>query len=295
MSGGESIGVLGIGIMGSQMARRLAEASYEVKVWNRTPEKAERLTSHGVSVAATPAEAAAGTRCTILMLSDGPTCDAVLHDAGVLEAMPPGATLVVMSSIPVETARAQAVAAREHGLDYLDAPVSGGERGASEGTLAIMAGGEPAAFERVRPILERLGRPTLVGPAGTGQLAKLCNQLIVAGTIATVAEAMLLAQAGGADLAAVREALQGGFADSTVLKQHAPRMIQRDFAPGGPAKWQLKDTRTAVALAASLDLELPLARLVDTLFADMVANGDGELDHSGVLRELLRRNRLPVA
>lgn len=157
-----------------------------------------------------------------------------------------------------------------------------------------MVGGEEIAFERVRPLMASMGRPIHVGPAGAGELAKLVNQLIVASTIATVAEAMLLAERGGADPSKVREALLGGFADSTILHQHAPRMIERNFVPGGPAKYQVKDTATAVAFADSLRLELPVLRLVDRLFEDMVLHGDGELDHSGIIREIRRRNRLDV-
>ncbi|WP_207477131.1 NAD(P)-dependent oxidoreductase [Arenibaculum pallidiluteum] len=295
MAGRQEIGFLGTGIMGFQMARRLAEAGHGVRAWNRSPEKAERLAPFGVRIAASPDEAVRDAHVAICMLSSGPVCDAVLLGPdGAVGAMRPGSVLVVMSSIPVETARGQAEAAAARGLGYVDAPVSGGEKGASEGTLAIMAGGDEADFERVRAVLEVMGRPTRVGPAGTGELAKLVNQVIVASTVAVVAEAVLLAERGGADPAKLREALLGGFADSTILKLHAPRMIARDFRPGGPSKYQLKDTRTAMELAAGLGLELPVARLVDGLFADLVAHGDGELDHSAVIREIRRRNGLPL-
>jgi 3-hydroxyisobutyrate dehydrogenase-like beta-hydroxyacid dehydrogenase len=290
------IGFLGTGIMGFQMARRLAEAGRKVRAWNRSRDKAERLRPFGAEVAGTAAEAVRDADVVICMLSSGPICDEVLLGSGqALAGMRAGGSmLVVMSSIPVETAQAQAEAAAARGVAYLDAPVSGGEKGAAEGTLAIMAGGEEVAFERARPVLAIMGRPTRVGPAGAGHLAKLVNQLIVAGIIAVVAEALLLAERGGADPAGVREALLGGFADSTILKQHGRRMIERDFKPGGPAKHQVKDTGTAVALARKLGLELPVAALADRLFADLVAHGDGELDHSALIRELRRRNRLPA-
>jgi 3-hydroxyisobutyrate dehydrogenase-like beta-hydroxyacid dehydrogenase len=286
-----TIGFIGTGIMGGPMARRLIDAGHDVRVWNRTAAKAAAL---GATPAATPAAAADGTEIVIVMLSSGPVCDEViLGEHGLLDAMPPDSLLIVMSSIPVETARHQAEAAGERHLHYLDAPVSGGERGAIDGSLAIMAGGDEATFARARPVLESLGRPVRIGPAGSGQLAKLVNQLVVASTIATVSEAMLLAERGGADPARVREALLGGFADSTILRVHGQRMIEQDFAPGGPAKWQLKDTRTALSQADSLGLDLPVATLVNRLFEDMVANGDGELDHSALIRELRRRNALP--
>ena len=166
------------------------------------------------------------------MLSSGPVCDETLIGGGVLGAMRPGSLLIVMSSIPVATAQSQAELAAERGIDYLDAPVSGGETGAREGTLAIMAGGAQDVFERARPLLEVMGRPTHIGPAGTGQLSKLVNQMIVASTTVTVAEAMLLAERGGADPAKVREALLGGFANSTILRQHALRMIRTRFQAG---------------------------------------------------------------
>lgn len=292
MRSNSTLAVIGTGIMGGPMARRLVDAGHNVHVWNRSPDKAVSLVTQGATLSETAADAARGAALVIVMLSDGPTCDDILlGDSGVLAAMEPGSLLVVMSSIPVETARHQASAASARGIDYLDAPVSGGEKGAIEGSLAIMAGGEEAVFERAKPLLQHLGRPVRVGPVGTGQLAKLVNQLVVASTIATVAEALLLAERGGADASRVREALLGGFADSTILRAHGERMLKEDFAPGGPAKWQLKDTRTAVAQAESLGLKLPVATLVNDLFEDLVDNGHGDLDHSSLILELRRRNR----
>ena len=287
------IGFIGTGIMGFQMARRLADAGHRLAVWNRTRDKAERLAASGARVAATPAEAATAAEVVIGMLADGPTSEAVWLGHGVVAAMRPGALLIDMASIPVETARAQAERCRAAGIGYLDTPVSGGEKGATDGTLAIMAGGEPADFARAEPLFEAMGRPTLVGPAGSGALAKLCNQLIVANTIATVAEALLLAERGGADAAAVRRALMGGFADSAILRNHGERMLARDFKPGGPAKYQLKDVRTATGLARSLELELPVTALVETMFAALVEQqGGADLDHSALILELRRRNGL---
>lgn len=286
-----SIGFIGTGIMGGHMARRLAEAGYRVVAWNRTAEKAEALTAHGVAVAASASEAAARADAVICMLSSGPVCDAVLGGRdGVIAATPTDATLVVMSSIPVEIARAQAEACARRGLNYIDAPVSGGERGARDGTLAIMAGGSAETVDALATLFAVLGRVTHVGPTGSGQLAKLANQLIVASNICAVAEALLLAERGGADPAKVREALLGGFADSTVLRQHGERMVRGDFAPGGPAKYQVKDTSTALRLARSLGLNLPVALAVDRLFQSLVDHGGGDLDHSAALMELRRAN-----
>lgn len=285
-----TVGFIGTGIMGAHMARRLAQAGHRVRAWNRTADKATRLASFGVQVCATAAACAQDADFVVCMLSSGPVCDSVLlGDGGVLAAMKPDSTLVVMSSIPVETARGQATAAAARGIAYLDAPVSGGEAGAEAGRLAIMAGGDARVFGRTCGLFEAMGRPTHVGPAGAGQLAKLVNQMMVATTIAAVAEALVFAERGGADPARVREALLGGFADSTILRQHGLRMVEGNFKPGGPAKYQVKDTHTAMALAETLGVKLSVLGVVDKLFADMVDHGDGDLDHSALILEVKRR------
>ena len=290
MTASLTVGFVGTGIMGAHMARRLAVAGHRVQAWNRTTEKAHQLRQFGVHVTATAADVAREADVVICMLSSGPVCDEVLlGDGEVLATMKRGSTLIVMSSIPVESAKHQSAEASARGVDYLDAPVSGGEKGAEAGTLAIMAGGNDAVFERSRSLFEAMGRPVRVGPAGSGQLSKLVNQMMVASSIASVAEALLFAERGGADPARVREALLGGFADSTVLRQHGQRMIDSNFVPGGPAKYQVKDTSTALALSRSIGLELPILNLVDRLFGDMVSHGDGDLDHSAIIREFRRR------
>jgi len=290
-----TIGFVGTGIMGFPMARHLVQAGYRVQAWNRTPQKAQRLREFGVSVVTAAVDAVRNADVLVCMLSSGPSCDEILlGDHGLIAGMRPGSLLIVMSSIPVDTARNQAQQAAARGIAYVDAPVSGGEKGATEATLAIMTGGTAEAYEQARPLLEKMGRPTHVGPAGSGELAKLVNQMMVANNIASVAEAILLAESGGADPAKVREALLGGFADSTILRQHALRMISGDFAPGGPARYQLKDTTTAIHFARSVGLDLPMLNKADQLFSDMLESGDGDLDHSGIIRELRRRNHLPI-
>ena len=289
-----TVGFIGTGIMGKPMARNLLQAGYPVRAWNRSPAKALELAAHGAEVLPTPALAAKGAQVLVCMLSDGPTCDEVLFgEGGAARVLAPGALVIVMSSIAVDSAVEQARQCAALGLHYLDAPVSGGERGAREASLAIMVGGEVAAFEQGRQVLAAMGRPVHVGPAGTGELSKLVNQLIVASTIATVAEGLLLAERGGADPSKVHEALMGGFVDSPIWRQHGQRMLDNDFTPGGPAKWQLKDTRTALAQAQKLGLSLPVGSLVDGLFQAMIEAGDGELDHAGLIRQLRRHNQLP--
>ncbi len=290
----ETVAFIGTGIMGKPMVRNLLQAGYPVRIWNRSAAKAEELAAHDAKVFQSAAQAADGAQVLVCMLSDGPTCDQILFgEGGAALALAEGALVIVMSSIPVETAVEHARLCAAQGLRYLDAPVSGGERGAREASLAIMVGGEAAAFEQGRAVLAAMGRPVHVGPAGTGQLSKLVNQLIVASTIATVAEGLLLAERGGADPTKVHQALLGGFVDSPIWRQHGQRMLDNDFTPGGAAKWQLKDTHTALAQARALGLTLPVANLVDGLFQKMVEAGDGELDHAGLIRQLRRDNPLP--
>lgn len=284
------IAVFGTGIMGAPIARNLAAAGHDVVVWNRSFDKAEALAGAGITPVRGAREAAQGADAAILMVSTGAVCDALLFgDEGIAAALPRGATVIVMSSIPVETARAEAQRLADAGIDYVDAPVSGGERGAVAGTLTIMAGGSADVVSKVAGWLVPVGRVTHVGPAGSGQLAKLANQLIVGVTIGAVAEALLLVEAGGGDAEAVHRALQGGFADSTIWRQHGERMIRRDFQPGAHATVQLKDLDTSTRLAGSLGLELPFADLARDLYAAMCEGPRAALDHSALYLELAER------
>lgn len=289
-----NIGFIGTGIMGWPMAKNLATAGFNVTAFDKDTKRLGLLDDHGVKVAGSVPEAVTEKDAVVVMLNTGPVCDAVLlsEPGGALWAMRPGSLLIVMSSISVKTAVEQARRAQEAGIRYLDAPVSGGEVGAINAALSIMVGGEASDVEDARPLFEALGRPIHIGPTGTGQLTKLANQLTVASTIVAVAEALLLAEQGGANLERVREALLGGFANSRIMELHGRRMIAGDFAPGGTAIHQIKDTEAAIDLAADLDLRLPMLELTDSLFRDLVEHGDGELDHSAVILELRRRNGL---
>jgi 2-hydroxy-3-oxopropionate reductase len=285
----ERIAFLGIGLMGAPMAERLAAAGRDLVLWNRTRAKAEAIA--GARVAATPAEAAAQADVLITMLENGPVVEAVLFGQhGAAAALNRGALVIDMSSSPPPLARDHAQRFAARGIGYLDAPVSGGVVGAHAGTLAIMAGGSAADFARAKPILDPLGRPNRVGPAGSGQLAKCCNQAIVAITIGAVAEALLLAAASGADPAAVREALLGGFADSRILQHHGKRMMERDFMPGGSERVQLQEQDTILAAAKDAKLRLPLSECVTALYRDLVKHGGSEFDQNALLLELERIN-----
>ncbi len=291
----DKVAVIGTGIMGFHMAHRLAEGGFSVSAWNRTPEKAEPLKAYGVDVVTTAEDAAKDVDTAVLMVSDGPATDEVIfgvEGGGLLNVMKPGATILVMSSIPVETALRQGEATKEKGLSYLDAPVSGGEPGARDGTLAIMAGGDREAFDRLHAVFSIFGRATYVGGAGAGSLAKLANQMIVGNTIATVAEALILAEQGGADPQGVIDALTGGFADSVILQNHGRRMIKGDFNPGGPVRLQLKDLRTAMAFGESRDLTLPMTSQARDIFETLAQAGHENLDHAAAYLELKHRNKL---
>ena len=289
------IALLGTGIMGGHMARRLSEGGFAVTAWNRTASKADTLSASGVLLATTPSSACEEADVAIVMLSNGPVVEQVLFSPDETGRKPAdvllrGAVLVVMSSIPVETCRLQAKRLSAKGVHYVDAPVSGGEPGARDGTLAILAGGDVGVIQGLADVFALLGRPTRIGPVGTGQLAKLANQIIVGGTMVAVAEALHFATRGGADPAALRRALMGGFADSKILHLHGERMVQRNFVPGGPAAYQLKDMRTAQALAGELGLKFTLLDCIVDVYMDMMTNEGEGLDVAGVILEVERRS-----
>ncbi len=284
------VGFVGTGIMGAPMAGHLAKAGHHVVAWNRSLEKARALEPLGVEVADSPAGVAENADAVIAMLADGPTSLGVLIEGGVIAAMPQGSLLIDQASTPVGTAKALAAKAGQRAIGFVDAPVSGGQGGAENASLTIMAGGAPEDLERALPLLTVLGRVTHMGAVGCGQLAKLCNQLIVANTIATVSEAMILAEAGGVAPTSLRQALSGGFADSAILQQHGQRMIDGNFVPGGRCKTQLKDCKTAQEQAEALGLQLPVTQLVRALYEEQVAAGGGDLDHSALYLHLKAMN-----
>lgn len=287
-----TISLLGCGLMGTPMATRLLNHGYTLTAWNRTRSKADALAAKGARVADTPAQAVADADIVITMLEHGGVVEEVLFNPalpGAIHGLKAGALVIDMSSILPEQAQAHGPRLATQGVAYLDAPVSGGTVGAEAGTLAIMAGGVEADFERARPVLEVLGRPVHVGPTGSGQLTKLANQMIVGITIGAVAEALLLAQRGGADPAKVRQALRGGFAESRILEVHGQRMVDGDFAKRGSLAIQLKDLRNALHTASGLSFDAPITAHLTDLYAQAADHGFGDLDQSGLFKELERR------
>ena len=293
MTAQPKIAFLGIGLMGNHMARNLLKAGYALNAWNRTISKAEALAVDGAEIAQTPADAVKDADYVITMLSDGPTVRDMFFTNGLCQQMKAGACLIDMSSIKASEAREHAVEMRATGRNHLDAPVSGGTKGAEAGSLAIMVGGAEEVFAKAKPVFTPMGRPVRVGPDGSGQLSKLANQTIVAVTIGVVAEAMLLAEKGGADPAAIRDALKGGFADSVILQQHGERMTTGNFEPGGLTKFQLKDINNALEEAGHHGLTLPLTEQIQQRYDVLTNEMDGaDTDHSAIYLELLRQNNL---
>lgn len=287
------IAVLGTGLMGFPIARRLCEAGHQVHAWNRSRDKSDRLQPFGARVHARAADAVREADVVVCMLENGPVIEEVLFRAGgVADALRPGTLFIDMASIQPREARDHAARLAERGVQQLDAPVSGGTVGAENGTLAIMVGGKAADFERAQPVFQVLGRATHVGPTGAGELAKLANQMIVGITIGAVAEALLLCAKGGADMGKVREAITGGFADSRILQLHGQRMVERDFAPRAKIAVQLKDMRNALATAEEVGFEAPVTALFERLYAEAAEHGLHDLDHSGLFVELAARNGL---
>lgn len=287
------IGFIGIGLMGRPMVENLLQAGYELVLWNRTRAKAEHFSGRA-QVAGSVRELVKTCDLVITMLETGDVVEQLILEESVLAEFSPGQVFVDMSSIPPAQARKIAAALGERGAEALDAPVSGGTVGAETASLSIMAGGPESAFGKIEAILARLGTPRYMGPSGTGQLAKLANQSIVGVTIGAVAEALLLARAGGADLAAVREALLGGFAQSRILDLHGLRMIERAFEPGARSRVQLKDMNMILAEADSLGLDLPLAAQTRGLYRELVQAGFEGLDHSALLLAIEGRNQLDI-
>jgi 3-hydroxyisobutyrate dehydrogenase-like beta-hydroxyacid dehydrogenase len=287
VSGVPAVSLLGIGPMGAPMARNLLRSHGPITVWNRTAARAQVLAAEGAVVVGTPREAAATV--TLTVLPDLPQVEEVLHGGdGLLAGWEcRGITdpiLVVHGTVsPVAVAEFAERMLADFGVRVVDAPLSGGTAGATAGTLSIMVGGDRDTAESLFPLFGHMGRTIrYLGPSGSGELAKACNQVVVAGTIAAVSEAMLLARSAGLDLAVLLELLQGGLASSEVLAQKAAKWINEDFAAGGSANNQLKDLRFIREAADHRDLALPATRTVTRLFERMVEDGHGDLDHTGL-------------
>lgn len=272
-----AISVLGLGLMGRPMARRLLASGWSVKGWNRT-ELSQSLVS-GIPVVPRLEEAARANFC-LLMLADSRAVADVL--ARIEPGLSAGQVVVDMGTSDPESSQQHAARLNARGIGWVDAPVSGGPDGAEKGSLAIMVGGSENDFAKVRPMLDALGTPVRVGEAGAGHAAKLINQVIVGLTIEAVAEALMLAEKAGLDPRLIQQALRGGYADSRILQIHGTRMLERSYLPGGRVKTHLKDLKMALRLASSVSAQTPNLRTVTDLYQKLVDRGEGDLDHSAL-------------
>ncbi|BDD83545.1 2-hydroxy-3-oxopropionate reductase [Tsukamurella pulmonis] len=285
-----NIAFIGLGIMGSPMAVHLANAGHAVAGFNRSPERAKPLVDAGGRAAASIADAVADAEVIAVMVPDSPDVRAVLAgEGGVFEHAPAGALIIDFSSIRPDVTAELAQQATERGFRLIDAPVSGGEAGAINAALSIMVGGSDVDFAAAKPVLEVVGKTVVhVGPSGSGQTVKAANQLIVAGNIQLLAEAIVFLEAYGVDTAAAVEVLGGGLAGSAVLAQKAQKMLDREFEPGFRIELHHKDLGIVTAAAREAGVVAPLGGLVAQLMASARANGDGPLDHSALLRGVER-------
>jgi 2-hydroxy-3-oxopropionate reductase len=281
-------GFIGLGVMGLPMARNLLAKGVALTVHSRSPEPVDAIVADGATRASAPAEVAAATHVTILMLpDDAAVADVVEGPGGVLEGAAPGHLLVDMSTVSPERARRNAELIRAAGVDALDAPVSGGDVGARDGTLSIMAGGTEAAFDRALGLLEAVGATIVrVGDAGAGQVVKACNQIVVALTIEAVAEALVLGSRAGVDPATIVRVLSGGLAGSRVLEVRGPNMLAHDFRPGFAIDLHHKDLGIALRTARDHGVSLPATALVDQMLVGLRTAGRGGQDHSALLTHL---------
>lgn len=284
----ENIGFIGLGIMGVPMAGHLLNAGYTVYAYDVVPAQKEKLVAQGARGVASPREAAQHADVIITMLPESAIVEeVVLGGNGVLGAMKKGAILIDMSTTSITTTKRIAAALEKEGLLILDAPVSGGDVGAMEATLSIMVGGPEEAFQKVLPVLREMGRNiTHVGGTGSGQVAKACNQVVVALTIEAVSEALVFAKKNGADPAKIREAMMGGFAQSRVLELHGRRMIERNFNPGGKVRLHKKDLDIALEVAKEVGVYMPGTALVSQIWNSLSAMGGLDWDHSAIVRAI---------
>ncbi len=288
-----TVGFIGLGIMGRPMALNLLRANYPLRIYGRRAESMLALLEAGATGCGSPAEVASHADVVFVVVADTPDVEAVIFDAqGIAQAGRTGQVVVDMSTISPVATRDMAARLAGIGIEMLDAPVSGGEAGAIAGTLSIMVGGKPEVFAQVLPLLQVLGKNIVhIGANGTGQVAKACNQISVAGAIASVAEALLFARANGADPYKVREALLGGFAGSKILEVHGKRMLDGDFQPGFKSRLHQKDMDIVLDTARQIGLALPASAMVAQYLNALVGSGDGELDSSAIVKVIERMSR----
>ena len=292
----KKVGFIGLGIMGMPMVRNLIKAGFEVTVYNRTVTKAEQVASDGARRADSPREVAAENPIVITIVSDTPDVESVIVGENcVIEGIKPDSVVIDMSTISPEATQRMAAHLRGKGAHMLDAPVSGGEQGAIDGTLSIMVGGEPQIFERCMPIFDAMGKNIVhVGTNGMGQIVKLMNQILVAGTLNAVVEALVFAQKSGVDLDKAIEAVKGGAASSWQLTNLAPRIIKRDFQPGFMVDLMQKDLSLVMRTADAIKVPLPVTSLIHQMYYSLQCGGDGASGTQALVKTLERLTGVQV-
>jgi 2-hydroxy-3-oxopropionate reductase len=285
------IGFIGTGLMGFPMAKNLLDKSLDLNVFSRTIIKAKPLEKFGAKISNSLSEAVKDADVVITMLTDDDAVEKVLSDQGFQENLKKGSTVIDMSSIKPKIAIKYGKLLTDKGINFLDAPVSGGTIGAEQATLAIMVGGDQKVFDQIKDVLKVMGNPTLVGPIGSGQVSKLANQIIVGVTIGAVAEAITLCEKAGVDGNKFIQALAGGFADGKILQNHGKRMIDKDFSPKGKVSTHLKDMNNILECAGDFNTQLPISNLIKDMFKSLVENGNDNDDHSALYKEIERLNK----
>jgi len=287
----KSIGFIGIGLMGFPMAKNLLKSGYNLKAYNRSQDKADRLKEFGAEISLSVKDVVTNADVVITMLTDDAAVEKVMSSDEFISNIKEGATVIDMSSVnPVLTIK-YSKKLKEKKINYLDAPVSGGTIGAEEATLAIMVGGDEETFKNCYELLKKMGNPTLVGPVSSGQISKLANQIIVGVTIGAVAEAITLCEKSGTNPNKMIEALSGGWADSKILQTHGKRMIDKDFTPKGKTTTQLKDMTNIVNAGKAVETHLPISSLIKEMYKDLVADGHGNTDHSSLYIAIEKINK----
>ena len=285
------IAFIGTGLMGFPMAKNLLEKNLDLNVFSRTIEKAKPLEKFGAKISNSLSEAIKDVDVIITMLTDDDAVEKVLSDQDFQKNLKKRSTIVDMSSIKPKIAIKYGKLLKDQGINFLDAPVSGGTIGAEQATLAIMVGGDQKVFDQIKDVLKVMGNPTLVGPIGSGQVSKLANQIIVGVTIGAVAEAITLCEKAGVDGNKFIKALAGGFADGKILQNHGKRMIDKDFSPKGKVSTHLKDMNNILECAGDFNTQLPISNLIKDMFKSLVENGNDNDDHSALYKEIERRNK----
>ena len=277
--------------MGFPMAKNLLKSGYNLKAYNRSQDKADRLKEFGAEISLSVKDVVTNADVVITMLTDDAAVEKVMSSDEFISNIKEGATVIDMSSVnPVLTIK-YSKKLKEKKIDYLDAPVSGGTIGAEEATLAIMVGGDEETFKNCYELLKKMGNPTLVGPVSSGQISKLANQIIVGVTIGAVAEAITLCEKSGTNPNKMIEALSGGWADSKILQTHGKRMIDKDFTPKGKTTTQLKDMTNIVNAGKAVETHLPISSLIKEMYKDLVADGHGNTDHSSLYNAIEKINK----